>query len=303
MMAERRYLTRYAWLSIGTAVFTIGLKAAAYWLTGSVGLLSDALESGVNLVAAVLALITLTIAALPPDEGHAYGHAKAEYFSSGAEGALILIAALTIAYTAVRRMIFPEPIEQVGIGLAVSVVAALSNWATARVLLQAGRRQRSVTLTANAQHLMTDVWTSGGVVVGVGLVALTGWEIFDPIIALAVAGQIVYSGVKLVRQAVLGLMDTALPADELAKVMAVLEKYRTPEIQYHALRTRQSGAHRFVSVHIQVPGAWSVLEGHTLLEQIDKDLRQTIPPVSVFTHLEPIEDPVSWEDIDLYREN
>lgn len=302
-MRERKNLTRYAWLSIGTAVFTIGLKAAAFWLTGSVGLLSDALESGVNLLAAIFALITLAIAALPPDEEHAYGHAKAEYFSCGAEGTLILIAALTIAYTAVRRIILPEPIEQVGIGLAVSMVAALGNWVTARVLLQAGQKQRSVTLEANARHLMTDVWTTGGVVAGVGLVALTGWEILDPIIALLVAGQIVYSGVKLLRHAVLGLMDTALPAAELEKVLMVLQGYRTPEIQYHALRTRQSGAHRFISVHIQVPGAWSVQKGHTLLEKIDQDLRQAIYPVSVFTHLEPIEDPASWEDIGLYRED
>ncbi|MFQ5436628.1 MAG: cation diffusion facilitator family transporter, partial [Anaerolineae bacterium] len=217
-MKKRKELTRYAWLSMGTAVFTIILKAGAYWLTGSVGLLSDALESGVNLAAAIFALITLAIAALPPDEEHAYGHAKAEYFSCGAEGTMVLIAALTIGYTAVRRLLFPEPIEQLGIGLAVSVVAALGNLLTAQVLLHAGRKQRSVTLEANARHLLTDVWTTGGVVVGVALVVITGWEILDPVIALLVAGQIVYSGIKLVRHAVLGLMDTALPAAELEKV-------------------------------------------------------------------------------------
>ncbi len=300
-MHNRRSLTRYAWLSLGTAVFTIFLKAAAYLLTGSVGLLSDALESGVNLAAAVFALIVLTVAAMPPDEEHAYGHAKAEYFSSGAEGTLILIAAGTIGYTAVLRLINPQPLEQVGVGLIVSVVAALFNLLTARILLRAGRRHNSVTLTANARHLMTDVWTSGGVVLGVGAVALTGWQLLDPLLALAVAGQIVYAGFKLVRQAVLGLMDTALPPEEMAKVTAVLAQYQQKGITYHALRSRQSGAWAFISVHIQVPGAWSVQEGHTLLEEIERDLRQAMPLVSVFTHLEPIEDPVSWQDISLTR--
>ncbi len=300
-MQDRRLLTRYAWLSIGTAVFTILLKATAYLLTGSVGLLSDALESGVNLVAAVFALIVLIIAAAPPDEEHVYGHAKAEYFSSGVEGALILVAAGTIAYTAVLRLIHPQPIEQVGIGVIVSVVAALFNLVTARILLQAGSRYHSITLTADAHHLLTDVWTSLGVVVGVGAVALTGWQILDPIIALAVAAQILYAGIKLVRQAVSGLMDTALPPEEMMKVTAVLAQYEEKGITYHALRSRQSGAHNFVSVHIQVPGAWSVQDGHMLLEEIEHLLRQAIPRVSVFTHLEPIEDPVSWQDISLTR--
>ena len=252
-MQDRRLLTRYAWLSIGTAVLTILLKTAAYFLTGSVGLLSDALESGVNLVAAVFALIVLIIAAMPPDEEHAYGHAKAEYFSSGAEGTLILIAAGTIAYTAVLRLINPQPLEQVGTGLIVSGVAALFNFVAARILLRAGRRYHSVTLTANAQHLMTDVWTSVGVVLGVGAVALTGWQILDPLIALAVAGQIVYSGIKLVRQAVLGLMDTALPPEEMEKVTAVLAHYQEKGITYHALRSRQSGAWGFISVTFRFP--------------------------------------------------
>ncbi len=300
-MENQRSLIRYAWLSIGTAVFTILLKAAAYLLTRSVGLLSDALEAGVNLAAAVFVLIVLTIAAMPPDEEHAYGHAKAEYFSSGAEGMLILIAAGTIGYTAVLRLITPQPLEQVGAGLVISVVAALFNLLTARILLQAGRRHNSITLTADAHHLMTDVWTSGGVVLGVGAVALTGWQALDPLIALAVAGHIVYAGFKLVREAVLGLMDTALPPEEMAKVTAVLAKYQQKGIAYHALRSRQSGARAFVSMHIQVPGAWSVQEGHTLLESIERDLRQALPLVSVFTHLEPIEDPLSWQDIDLTR--
>jgi cation diffusion facilitator family transporter len=302
-MLDRKHLARYAWLSIGTAVATILLKAVAYWLTGSVGLLSDALESGVNLVAAGLALAALTVAAQPPDEQHTYGHSKAEYFSSGAEGALILIAALTIAVTAVPRLFNPQPIEQVGLGLVISIAASLLNLLTASILLRAGRQYNSITLTANAHHLLSDVWTSVGVVVGVGAVALTGWQILDPLIALVVAGQILYAGSKLVRKSVQGLMDVALPANELGQVTAVLDHHCAQHpIEYHALRTRQSGAQRFVSVHIQVPGHWSVQQGHALVEEIEHDLRQLLRPISVFTHLEPIEDPASWRDIALNRE-
>lgn len=299
----RKHLTRYAWLSVATAVITISLKAAAYWLTGSVGLLSDALESGVNLVAALLALIALTIAAQPPDEEHTYGHAKAEYFSSGVEGVLILIAALTIGATAVPRLFNPQPIEQVGLGLIISIVAALLNLATASILLRAGRQYDSITLTADAQHLLSDVWTSVGVVLGVGAVALTGWQILDPLIALLVAGQILYYGVRLVRKSADGLMDAALPPDELAQVEAILQRYCQQEpIAYHALRTRRSAAQRFISVHIQVPGEWTVQHGHALLEEIERDLRQALHPVYLLTHLEPMEDPVSWQDIALDRE-
>lgn len=302
-MQHRQGLTRFAWLSIATAVITILLKAVAYFLTGSVGLLSDALESGVNLVAAILALVTLTVAAQPPDEEHAYGHDKAEYFSSGAEGTLILIAAVTIAISAVDRLLNPQPLQQLGVGLAISVLAALCNLVVARVLSQAGRQYDSITLRADAHHLLTDVWTSGGVVLAVGAVALTGWQILDPLIALVVAAQILRAGIGLVQQSVTGLMDTSLPPSELTKVIEVLEGYKKQDIQYHALRTRRSGPQRFVSVHIQVPGAWSVQRGHTLLENIERDLRQTIPPVSVITHLEPVEDPASWHDIPLNRED
>lgn len=300
-MQDRYQLTRYAWLSIATAVLTIGLKATAYWLTGSVGLLSDALESGVNLVTAVMALIILTIAAQPPDDEHVYGHSKAEYFAGGIEGSLILVAALAIGYTAVQRLIHPQLLEQIGLGLFVSVLAALGNGLTALVLLRVGRQHNSLTLTANAQHLLTDVWTSVGVLVGVLAVWLTGWQWLDPVLALLVALHIVRTGVVLVKTAVNGLMDTSLPAEEVEKVRAVLDGYCCDEVQYHALRTRQSGATRFVSVHVQVPGDWTVQRGHTLLEDIERDLRRVVAPVSVFTHLEPVDDPVSWEDIELHR--
>ena len=294
-------LTRFAWLSIAAAVVTIAMKAGAYFLTGSVGLLSDALESLVNLAAALMALGMLTIAARPPDEEHAYGHNKAEYFSSGVEGALILLAAASIGYTAIDRLLHPQPIEQVGLGLIISVLASLVNFGVARVLFNAGKRYKSITLEADAKHLMTDVWTSGGVLVGVGAVALTNFQWLDPVIALVVAANIIWSGVQLVRQSALGLLDTAWPADERTAVTQILDSYSTQKVKYHSLRTRQAGARRFMSVHILVPGAWTVQRGHNLLEEIEAKIRQTTPEVTVLTHLEPLEDPVSFEDRNLDR--
>ncbi len=302
-MNDRRHLVRYAWLSILAALATIALKAGSFLITGSVGLLADALESGVNLVAGVFALIVLSIAAQPPDDEHAYGHSKAEYFASGAEGTLIFLAAVTIAVTAVRRLFDPQPLEQLGLGMAVSVIAALLNLGVARILLRAGRQYRSITLEADARHLMTDVWTTGGVLVGVIAVALTGWEVLDPLIALAVALQIVVAGTKLVRESVYGLMDTALPAEELQQIVEILEHYAENGVRYHALRTRQAGAQRFMSVHIQVPGAWSVQDGHSLLEDVERAVREALSPISVFTHLEPLEDPRSWQDIAIVRDD
>ena len=294
-------LKRFAWLSIGTALVTIALKASAYILTGSVGLLSDALESLVNLVAAMMALAMLTLAARPPDEEHAYGHSKAEYFASGVEGALVVLAALSIVWTAWPRLLNPQPIEQAVLGLGISVGASLLNLVVARILLTAGRRYHSITLEADAHHLMTDVWTSAGVLLGIGAVMLTGWERLDPIIALLVAANIVWTGVQLVRRSALGLLDTALPETERALVREILERYQQDGVQYHALRTRQAAARRFVSVHILVPGAWTVDHGHRLLEQIEHEIRQSVPNVTVFTHLEPLEDPSAWEDIQLDR--
>lgn len=299
---DRASLTRFAWLSVGAAIATIGLKSAAYWLTGSVGLLSDAIESLVNLAAALLALALLTVAARPPDEEHVYGHGKAEYFASGAEGTMILLAAVSIAYTAIHRILNPQVLEQTGFGLLVSAVASLVNLAVARVLLKAGRDFNSITLEADARHLLTDVWTSLGVFVGVGLVALTGWELLDPILALAVALNIVWSGYSLVRRSILGLMDTALPAAERNAVLEVLDHFAADQgIEYHAVRTRQAGARRFVSCHILVPGSWSVQRGHLLLEQIEAGIRSRLTDVTVFTHLEPRDDPLSFDDMHLDR--
>lgn len=294
-------LKRFAWLSIAAALATIALKTAAWWLTGSVGLLSDALESGVNLAGALMALAMLTIAAQPPDDDHAFGHGKAEYFASGFEGFLILAAALGIAIAAIDRLLHPQPLAQVGAGLVVSVVASLINFATARALLAAGREHRSITLEADAQHLMADVWTSAGVLVGVSAVALTGWLWLDPLLALLVAANIVWTGWQLLRRSASGLMDVALPAEQHAAVVAVLDGYRQSGIDYHALRSRQAGARSFITVHVLVPGAWTVQRGHDLLERIEADIRAALPHASVFTHLEPIEDPVSAHDIELDR--
>jgi cation diffusion facilitator family transporter len=299
---DRSFLTRFAWLSIAAALATIALKAAAYFFTGSVGLLSDALESLVNLIGALMALAMLSLAARPPDEAHAYGHSKAEYFSSGVEGGLILIAAASIAVAAVRRLLVPRPIENLGSGLGVSLAASAINLVVALVILRAGRRHRSITLEANARHLLTDVWTSVGVLLGVGAVALTGWQRLDPAVALAVAANIVYSGVGIVRRSLLGLMDTALPAPELGALQKVLDAHAGDEVAFHALRTRQSGARRFMSVHVLVPGTWTVHDGHTLLEKIEADLREALPGITVFTHLESRDDPASYNDMGLDRD-
>lgn len=295
-------LTRFAWLSIAAAIGTIGLKAGAYWLTGSVGLLSDVFESLVNLAAAIVALAALSVAARPPDDDHAYGHDKAEYFASGVEGTLILVAAVSICWSAVDRLRNPVVLEQVGLGVALTVVATLINALVARVLLRAGRLHSSIALEADARHLMTDIWTSAGVVVGVLLVAATGVPWLDPAIALVVAANIVWSGIGLVGRSAQGLMDSALPAVERTAVQAVLDRYTAQGVQVHALRTRRSGARRFVSFHVLVPGGWTVRRGHTLLEQIERDVRGVVANSTVFTHLEPLEDPVSWHDVGLDRQ-
>ena len=299
---DRASLRKYAWLSIAAALATMGLKAAAYIVTGSVGLLSDAVESLVNLVGALMALWMLTVAAREPDEEHAYGHTKAEYFSSGVEGSLILVAALSIAVAAIGRLRAPQPLEQLGLGLAVSVLASTVNLVVARVLLRASRRSESVTLAANAHHLLTDVWTSAGVVVALGAVALTGWQRLDPVVALLVAGNIVWTGGRIVRESVLGLLDTALPVNERDAVRSAVEMHLPDRVQYHALRTRQSGARRFVSLHVLVPGAWTVQRGHELLERLEREIRHVVPHATVFTHLESLEDPTSWDDQTLDRQ-
>jgi cation diffusion facilitator family transporter len=294
-------LIRYAWLSIATALATILLKGVAWHLTGSVGLLSDALESFVNLAGALMALAMLSLAATPADENHAYGHGKAEYFSSAFEGFLILLAAVSIAYAAAQRLLSPQPLESVGVGLAVSVTASVLNLLTARILMGVGRQYQSITLEADAHHLLTDVWTSAGVIVGVGLVWLTGWLWLDPAIALLVAANIVWTGWQLLGRSAAGLMDVSLPADQRAAIEALLDTYRDKGLDFHALRTRQAGTRAFVTLHVLVPGGWTVQQGHDWSERIEADIRLALPHTHVTTHLEPREDPVSLVDQGLDR--
>jgi cation diffusion facilitator family transporter len=302
LMKERASLTKFAWLSIGAALATIALKTGAYFLTGSIGLLSDAIESFVNLAGAGMALGMLTIAARPADEDHVYGHSKAEYFASVTEGILILGAAIGIMFTAIQRLIDPRPLEQLGVGLGVSAAASLINFVIARILLNAGRGRQSITLEADAHHLMTDVWTSVGVIGGVALAGFTGWNILDPLVAIAVALNIVWTGVQLVRRSVSGLMDEALPESDQQKIRDVMAKYRERGADFHALRTRQAAARRFMSVHILVPGEWTVHDAHHIAEDFESDVRAALGGVvTVFTHLEPAEDELSMEDMNLDR--
>ena len=300
----RRFSTArsYTWLSIAAALVTMALKFFAYRLTGSVGLLSDVVESVINLIAALVALWALWLAGRPADEDHHYGHSKAEYFSSGLEGALILVAAGSIAIAAIPRLLHPQPLESVGLGLGVAVIAAAINGVVAWLLWQGGKRHRSITLTADARHLLTDVWTTVGVVVAVALIGLTGWLLLDPIIALIVALNVIWTGLRLLRESGYGLLDTALPQADQRTIADVLAPYRAEGIEFHALRTRSSGSRRFISLHVLVPGTWTVQQGHDLCERIELALRRALTETTVFTHLEPREDPAAWEDQGLDRQ-
>jgi cation diffusion facilitator family transporter len=293
---NRASLTRFAWLSIAAALATIALKCGAYFLTGSLGLLSDGIDSFVNLIGAVMVLAMLTVAARPADEDHSYGHSKAEYFSSGVEGTLILIVALTIGAVAVAGLIQPKQLDQIGLGLAISTLASLINLGVGLLLLRAGRKAQSIALEADARHLMTDVWASAGVLAGVGAVAITGWQRLDPIVALAVAVNLIWIGLGIVRRSVSGLMDTALPKSERELIQKVLRTYEKDGLQFHAVRTRDAGARKFVSMHVLVPGNWTVNRGHKVLEQIERKIHKVLTHVIVFTHLEPLDDPASWQD-------
>jgi cation diffusion facilitator family transporter len=287
---------QYTLLSTAAAVATIVLKTLAWRLTGSVGLLSDAMESGVNLIAAIGAFWALSLAATPADRRHHYGHFKAEYFSSGLESVLIVVAALAIIYAAIGRLQQPQPLEQLGIGLVISLAATALNGLVAWVLLKASRRFDSITLRADAHHLLTDVWTSIGVVIGIGLVKLTGLTILDPLIAIAVAVNIVFTGWKLLHETASGLLDRSLPDHEQQLLDTLLASYESDEIRFHALRSRVAGSRRFVSFHVLVPGHWTVQAGHDLCDQLEHKVAATLSRTHVLTHLEPIEDPKAWDD-------
>ncbi|WP_448851839.1 cation diffusion facilitator family transporter [Corynebacterium sp. 335C] len=296
-----RDLTKYAWLSVAAAIVTILLKSGAYVVTGSVGLLADAAESSVNLVAAVVALIVLNLVMKPADEGHEYGHAKAEYFSAGIEGAMIFIAAGFIVVTSFERLVNPAPVEEVGLGLVISVIASLINGAVALVLIRAGRRHDSITLRADGKHLLTDVWTSVGVVVGIALVAITGWQWLDPVVALLVAVNILWAGWSLVKESGAGLMDAAMEGHDRVDVDRILERHRDPAagVDVHEIRTRVAGSQKFIEFHVLVPGAWSVEHGHEVLTAMEDELRERFPGVHLATHLEPIEDERAYGDVHL----
>ena len=291
-------LRKYAWLAIAAAMLTVLLKGSAWAITGSVSLLSDALESTVNLVAALVAGWALGLSGKPADHNHDFGHGKAEYMSSLVEGALIFVAAASIIITAIRRFVVPEPVEEIGWGLVLASLATVINLVVGLVLIRKGRQYRSITLEADGKHLMTDVWTSVGVIVGVGLVAWSGWLWLDPVIALLVAANIVWTGYQLMRRSADGLMDRALPAEKLEKVEMLLASYREQGLEFHALRTRQAGSRAFVTLHVLVPGHWSVQEGHDWAGRIEADIRKALEHADVTTHLEPIGDPIETEGPD-----
>ena len=301
-MMKERPLTHYALLSVAAAIVTLLLKLMAWRLTGSIGLLSDALESLVNLAAACIAWISLSVAVQPEDKEHAFGHSKAEYFASGLEGLFIFFAALGIAGTAIERFFHPQVLTQTFQGIAVSTVASGINLVVAIVLLRVGKKRSSVALESDGKHLMTDVLTSLGVVVGVGLIGLTQWWWLDPLVGLFLAAHIIIIGLKLMKESMRGLMDFRLPKKEIEMIHAILDKYAVEGIRYHALRTRRAAALKFLAVHLLMPGKWTVSQGHNVAERIEEDLRHAIPNLIVFTHMEPLEDPVSWEDVKLERD-
>ena len=295
-------LERFAWLAVAAAIATIGLKMWAWWVTGSVGLLSDALESLVNLAAALMALFMLRLAAAPPDDAYPYGFSKAEYFSAALEGALIVLAAGGIVYAAIPRLLDPEPLEAPFLGLGATVVASLVNLGAGAVLIRAGRRYGSIALEADGRHLMTDVWTSAGVIAGVTLVYVTGWLRLDPLIALAVAVHIVWTGIALMRRSVAGLLDAAIGHEDQSEVTKIFNEYaRRYGVKFHAFRTRRAGVRRFISFHLLVPDEWSVAQAHRLSEEIEERIRSLVPNAGVFVHIEPISDPSSYDDEHLDR--
>jgi cation diffusion facilitator family transporter len=293
---QRKSLAPIIWFSIIASILTISIKSAAYFMTGSVGFMSDAMESFINLAAGIVAFVMLTIAARPPDKEHPFGHDKAEYFSSLIEGVLIVIAAIGIAYAAIDRIYHPKPLEELGIGMVLSVIATLINFATARILLHYGKKYNSITIESDAHHLMTDVWTTVGIIVGIGLVKFTNWQLLDPLMAIAVAIGIVYTGTRLIIRSTDGLMDKKLSEKELVIITEILDRYKNQGIYYHALYTRQASSKRFITFHLLFPGDLSVHDAHETSKIIENEIRVKLPYSDVFVHLEPLNDPDALDD-------
>ena len=301
---QKKSLRKFIYLSIVAAIATISFKLLAYYLTDSIGLFSDAIESFVNLAAAIIALIMLTIAEKPADEEHAFGHSKAEYFSSAIEGSLIILAAFSIIWSAVPRVIHPRPLENLGLGLLVAVVASGINLVVSLILVKNGKKNHSITLEADGKHLMTDVYTSAGVLIGIGLVNLSGWLVLDGLVAIGVAINIIWSGFQLMRRSAMGLLDTGIPESERLIISKALEPFKSQNIEFHSILTRQAGQRKFIEMHVLVPGHWSVQESHDIVEKIERDIRNLFDsPITVFTHLEPKEDPASMLDIGIDRKD
>lgn len=299
---QTKSLKKFVYLAIAAAVATIVLKFAAYLLTGSVGLFSDALESCVNLIAAVVALLMIRLAEKPADEEHVFGHYKAEYFSSAIEGGLIVLAAFSIIWSAIPRLIHPQPLENVGVGLLVAIGASGINLVVGMILIKNGRKNHSITLEADGKHLMTDVYTSVGVLLGIGLVKLSGWIILDSIVAIGVALNILWTGYQLMRRSASGLLDTGIPSAEREKIIQILESLKEENLDYHSVMTRQAGQRKFIALHVLMPAQWTIQEGHNKVEKIEKSIRDLFDsPVTVFTHQEPIGDENSFSDIGLDR--
>lgn len=301
MKDSHHHLTQPVLLSVLASLVTLGMKGVAWWLTGSVGLMSDAAESVVNLVAALAAYFSLRYSARPVDRSHTYGHEKIEYFSSGFEGGLILVAAGGIIFYSIRALIVGPELQALDLGLVICLAASIINLIVAQILLRVGRAHRSIVLEADGQHLMTDVWTSVAVLAALALVWLTGLTILDPLIGLAVAANIVWTGVGLMRRSFDGLMDHALPEEEVSLARTAIESKLPPGTTFHALRTRQAGARRFLDFHLLVPGVFTVQRAHEITGEVEAALREALPGAEITVHIEPIEDREAWHDSELLR--
>ena len=291
----KKSLIAYTYLSIFTALLTISLKLIAYLLTQSVGLLSDAIESLVNLMAAIIAFLTIRLAEKPADKKHPYGHSKAEYFSSTAEGFFIFSAALAIIFSAVNRIIYPKMIEQVSIGLLISAAATLINFLVGKKLISVGKKYQSITLEADGRHLLTDVWTSAGVIAAVFLVDKTKILVLDPLVAIFVALNILLTGANLIRRSLSGFMDEALDKNDLLKVDKIFQKYQKKGLVFHAIKSRQSGQKKFLSFHALFPKSYSIKKAHDLVDKIEKELKRKVLNLQIESHMEPKDDKRSFE--------